>query len=147
MFSTKSLKNSKQEIDINNLDELDKLDDLDILDCSSYFQNIYDKIVKKEDKNKQEKNETKESCCPTCFSSEFIEDTASGYIICECGQVISNIYDYRSEVRIYDDDSKTDNLRCNKVTNVLLPQSSLGTRLPNNIKGSLKKLQAWSAMP
>jgi transcription initiation factor TFIIIB Brf1 subunit/transcription initiation factor TFIIB len=33
------------------------------------------------------------------------------------------------------------------VTNVLLPQSSLGARLPNNIRGSLKKLQAWSAMP
>ncbi len=147
MLSTKSLKNSKQDIDLDNLDELDKLDNLDILDCSSYFQNIYDKIVKKEDNNKQDNNESKESCCPTCFSSEFIEDTASGYIICECGQVISNIYDYRSEVRIYDDDSKTDNLRCNKVTNVLLPQSSLGTRLPNNIKGSLKKLQAWSAMP
>ena len=148
MLSTKSLKNSKQDIDLDNLDELDKLDNLDILDCSSYFQNIYDKIVKKEDNdNKQESNVIKESNCPTCFSSEFIEDTSSGYIICECGQVISNIYDYRSEVRIYDDDSKTDNLRCNKITNVLLPQSSLGTRLPNNIKGSLKKLQAWSAMP
>ena len=49
MLSTKSLKNSKQDIDLDNLDELDKLDDLDILDCSSYFQNIYDKIVKKED--------------------------------------------------------------------------------------------------
>jgi len=148
MLSTKSLKNSKQDIDLDNLDELDKLDDLDILDCSSYFQNIYDKIVKKENNdNKEEPNEIKDSCCPTCFSSEFIEDTSSGYIICECGQVISNIYDYRSEVRIYDDDSKTDNLRCNKVTNVLLPKSSLGIRLPNNIKGSLKKLQAWSAMP
>ena len=29
MLSTKSLKNSKQDIDLNNLDELDKLDDLD----------------------------------------------------------------------------------------------------------------------
>jgi transcription initiation factor TFIIIB Brf1 subunit/transcription initiation factor TFIIB len=146
MLSTKSLKNSTNNIDLENLDELDKLDDFDILDCSSYFQNIYDQVVKKENNN-TEKSKQNESCCPTCFSSEFIEDVSSGYIICECGQVISNIYDYRSEVRIYDDDSKTDNLRCNKVTNVLLPQSSLGTRLPNNIRGSLKKLQAWSAMP
>jgi transcription initiation factor TFIIIB Brf1 subunit/transcription initiation factor TFIIB len=146
MLSTKSLKNSNN-IDLENLDELDKLDNLDILDCSSYFENIYNQVVKKEDNIGEKEKKFNESCCPTCFSSEFIEDTSSGYIICQCGQVISNIYDYRSEVRIYDDDSKTDNLRCNKVTNVLLPQSSLGTRLPNNIKGSLKKLQAWSAMP
>jgi transcription initiation factor TFIIIB Brf1 subunit/transcription initiation factor TFIIB len=146
MLSTKSLKNSNN-IDLENLDELDKLDNLDILDCSSYFQNIYNQVVKKEDNIDEKEKKSNESYCPTCFSSEFIEDTSSGYIICQCGQVISNIYDYRSEVRIYDDDSKTDNLRCNKVTNVLLPQSSLGTRLPNNIKGSLKKLQAWSAMP
>jgi transcription initiation factor TFIIIB Brf1 subunit/transcription initiation factor TFIIB len=146
MLSTKSLKNSNN-IDLENLDELDKLDNLDILDCSSYFENIYNQVVKKENNIGEKEKKFNESCCPTCFSSEFIEDTSSGYIICQCGQVISNIYDYRSEVRIYDDDSKTDNLRCNKVTNVLLPQSSLGTRLPNNIKGSLKKLQAWSAMP
>jgi transcription initiation factor TFIIIB Brf1 subunit/transcription initiation factor TFIIB len=144
MLSAKSLKNINS--DLEDLDELDKLDNLDILDCSSYFQNIYDKVVNKSEKKEQIVNPN-DSKCPTCFSSEFIEDTSSGYIICECGQVISNIYDYRSEIRIYDEDSKTDNLRCNKVTNVLLPQSSLGTRLPSNIKGSLKKLQAWSAMP
>ena len=146
MLSTKSLKNTNINSNFEDLDELDKLDNLDILDCSSYFQNIYDKVVNKTDKKEQVTNPN-DSKCPTCFSSEFIEDTASGYIICECGQVISNIYDYRSEIRIYDEDTKTDNLRCNKVTNVLLPQSSLGTRLPSNIKGSLKKLQAWSAMP
>lgn len=146
MLSTKSLKNTNINSNFEDLDELDKLDNLDILDCSSYFQNIYDKVVNKNEKKEQNVNPN-DSKCPTCFSSEFIEDTASGYIICECGQVISNIYDYRSEIRIYDEDTKTDNLRCNKVTNVLLPQSSLGTRLPSNIKGSLKKLQAWSAMP
>lgn len=146
MLATKSLKNTHINSTFEDLDELDKLDDLDILDCSTYFQNIYDKVVNKNEK-KEEQSNPNDSKCPTCFSSEFIEDIASGYIICECGQVISNIYDYRSEIRIYDEDSKTDNLRCNKVTNVLLPQSSLGTRLPSNIRGSLKKLQAWSAMP
>jgi transcription initiation factor TFIIIB Brf1 subunit/transcription initiation factor TFIIB len=144
MLATKSLKNINSSFE--DLDELDKLDNLDILDCSTYFQNIYDKVVNKNE-NKDEQTNPNDSKCPTCFSSEFIEDISSGYIICECGQVISNIYDYRSEIRIYDEDSKTDNLRCNKITNVLLPQSSLGTRLPSNIRGSLKKLQAWSAMP
>jgi transcription initiation factor TFIIIB Brf1 subunit/transcription initiation factor TFIIB len=144
MLSTKSLKDINSNFE--DLDELDKLDNLDILDCSSYFQNIYDKVVNKNEKKDVQFNPN-DSKCPTCFSSEFIEDTTSGYIICECGQVISNIYDYRSEIRVYDEDTKTDNLRCNKITNPLLPQSSMGTRLPSNIKGSLKKLQAWSAMP
>jgi len=125
---------------IENLDTLESFDDLDILDCNDYFQNIYDKIITTE-------FNYDDNSCPNCKSTEFIEDSTLGFIVCNCGQVISNLYDHRAETRVYEDDQKQQNVRCNKVTNVLLPQSSLGTRLPDNIKGSLKKLQIWNAMP
>jgi transcription initiation factor TFIIIB Brf1 subunit/transcription initiation factor TFIIB len=125
---------------IENLDTLESFDDLDILDCNSYFQNIYDRIITIDLDND-------DNSCPNCKSTEFIEDATLGFIVCNCGQVISNLYDHRSETRVYEDDQKQQNIRCNKVTNVLLPQSSLGTRLPSNVKGSLQKLQIWNAMP
>jgi len=131
----------QNNINLDNLDTLESFDNLDILDCSSYFQNIYDKLITNDDTN------LITDCCPTCKSSDFIEDMASGFIVCNCGQVISNLYDYRSETRNYDDDQKQQTVRCSKITNVLLPQSSLGTRLPDNVKGSLKKLQIWNSMP
>jgi len=125
---------------IENLDTLESFDDLDILDCNYYFQNIYDRIITTDIKND-------DNSCPNCKSTEFIEDSTLGFIVCNCGQVISNLFDHRSETRVYEDDQKQQNVRCSKVTNVLLPQSSLGTRLPDNVKGSLKKLQIWNAMP
>jgi transcription initiation factor TFIIIB Brf1 subunit/transcription initiation factor TFIIB len=127
-------------INIENLDTLESFDDLDILDCNDYFQNIYDRIITTDIKND-------DNSCPNCKSTEFIEDSTLGFIVCNCGQVISNLFDHRSETRVYEDDQKQQNVRCSKVTNVLLPQSSLGTRLPDNVKGSLKKLQIWNAMP
>jgi transcription initiation factor TFIIIB Brf1 subunit/transcription initiation factor TFIIB len=128
--------------DIDNYDDLNSLDDLDNLDCGKYFQNIYDNIIKDCDNIA-----TNKSKCSRCDSSEFIEDHTNGIIICSCGEVINNLYDSSPDVRSYDDDNKQDNKRFNKVTNELLPQSSLGAKLPNNIKGNLKKLQNWGAMP
>jgi transcription initiation factor TFIIIB Brf1 subunit/transcription initiation factor TFIIB len=124
---------------IENLDTLENFDDLDILDCNIYFQNIYDKIITTNINDE-------DNSCPNCKSTEFIEDVVLGFIVCNCGQVISNLYDHRSETRVYEDDQKQ-NVRCSKATNLLLPQSSLGTRLPYNVKGSLQKLQIWNAMP
>jgi hypothetical protein len=128
--------------DMENYDNLNSLDDLDNLDCGKYFQNIYDNIIKDCDNIA-----TNKSKCSRCDSSEFIEDHTNGIIICSCGEVINNLYDSAPDVRSYDDDNKQDNKRFNKVTNELLPQSSLGAKLPNNIKGNLKKLQNWGAMP
>ena len=125
---------------IENLDTLESFDDLDILDCNYYFHNIYDKIITTNINDD-------DNSCPNCKSTEFIEDATLGFIVCNCGQVISNLYDHRAETRVYEDDQKQQNIRCSKVTNLLLPQSSLGTRLPSNVKGSLQKLQIWNAMP
>ena len=129
-------------IDIENLDDIFNSNNLDFLDTTTFYQEIYGKF-----KDIPQEEETTDSLkCPTCFSEDFIEDFSQGYVVCSCGQVICNMLDYRSETKI-DDDGKIDNVRCNKVTNPLLPTSSLGTRLPYNLKGSLQKLQNWSAMP
>ena len=157
-FSNNSSKNSKRintddTIDDNysiinnshnnshNFNTLENFDDLDNLDCSKYFQDIYNNIVKNEE------TVIDNSVCSNCGSKEFVEDQLLGVIVCECGQVIDNLYDYRPETRTFDDDSKQDTNRYNKVTNELLPLSSLGTRLPSNIRGTLQKLHNWSAMP
>ena len=128
--------------DLENLDDIFNSNNLDFLDTTTFYQEIYGKF---KDVPKQEHTINFQKC-PTCFSDDFIEDFSQGFIVCSCGQVITNMLDYRSETKI-DDDGKIDNVRCNKVTNPLLPTSSLGTRLPYNIKGTLQKLQTWSAMP
>lgn len=129
-------------IDIENLDDIFNSNNLDFLDTTTFYQEIYGKFkdipIKEQQPNSQK--------CPTCFSQDFIEDFSQGYVVCSCGQVICNLLDYRSKTKI-DDDGKIDNVRCNKITNPLLPSSSLGTRLPYNLKGNLQKLQNWSAMP
>ena len=129
-------------IDIENLDDIFNSNNLDFLDTTTFYQEIYRKF--KDDPIEEQPTEPLK--CPTCFSEDFIEDFSQGFVVCSCGQVICNMLDYRSETKI-DDDGKIDNVRCNKVTNPLLPTSSLGTRLPYNLKGSLQKLQNWSAMP
>jgi transcription initiation factor TFIIIB Brf1 subunit/transcription initiation factor TFIIB len=129
-------------INLENLEDIFNSNNLDFLDTTTFYQEIYGKL---KDIPPEEPTITSQKC-PTCFSDDFIEDFSQGFVVCSCGQVICNLLDYRSETKI-DDDGKIDNVRCNKVTNPLLPTSSLGTRLPYNVKGNLQKLQNWSAMP
>lgn len=128
------------DLDNINIDDLENLDNLDNLDCNKFFNDIYNNIMP-DDINK------KKSKCTRCDSDDFIEDYTNGIIICTCGQVINNLYDTANDVRQYEDDNKQENKRYNKVTNELLPQSSLGAKLPYNIKGNLQKIQNWGAMP
>lgn len=126
----------------NNLDNLDNLDDLDNLDCSKFFEDVYNNLIQS-----TESSTTDRSKCSRCDSSEFVEDYTLGIVVCSCGEVINNIYDYAPDNKCYDDDTKQENKRYNKITNELLPLSSLGTKLPYNIRGNLQKLQNWGAMP
>jgi transcription initiation factor TFIIB len=83
--------------------------------------------------------------CPTCGSSNFIEDYTKGLVFCNCGQVIeTSIFDNGMERRNHDGD-ENDNTRSGMVHNRLLPQSSLGTTV--TAKGRLKQLHIWNAMP
>ena len=136
----KSEKNNIDDIDNINIDDIENLDNLDNLDCSKFFNDIYNNIMTND-------NTIRLSKCTRCDSDDFIEDYTNGIIICTCGQVINNLYDSTNDVRQYEDDNKQENKRHNKVTNELLPQSSLGAKLPYNIKGNLHKIQSWSAMP
>lgn len=126
---------------LNNLD-IDDLDDLDNLDCSKFFEDVYNNLIQN-----TENNACDRSKCSRCKSSEFVEDYTLGIIVCSCGEVINNIYDYSPDNKNYDDESKNETKRCNRITNELLPLSSLGTKLPYNIRGNLQKLQNWGAMP
>jgi len=126
----------------NNLDNLDNLDDLDNLDCSKFFEEIYNNLIES-----TENTTCNRSKCSRCDSSEFVEDYTLGIVVCSCGEVINNLYDYAPDNKSYDDDTKQDVKRYNKITNELLPLSSLGTKLPYNIRGNLQKLQNWGAMP
>jgi transcription initiation factor TFIIB len=86
----------------------------------------------------------KEASCPECGGMDFIEDYAKGIVLCNCGQVVDNIYDSGLEKRNYDgNDGEV--ARCGNVHNKLLPQSSLGTTV--TAKGKLRKLHIWNSMP
>jgi transcription initiation factor TFIIIB Brf1 subunit/transcription initiation factor TFIIB len=132
---------------INNLEmahkdlDIDNLDDLDNLDCSKFFEDIYNNIIETTE------IKTDRSKCSRCNSSEFVEDYTLGIIVCSCGVVINNLYDVAPDNKNYEDDTKNEIKRYSKVTNELLPLSSLGTRLPQNIRGNLQKIQNWGAMP
>jgi transcription initiation factor TFIIIB Brf1 subunit/transcription initiation factor TFIIB len=138
--------NADTKLNLDNIDmkdlDIDNLDDLDNLDCSKFFEDIYNNIIES-----TENDACDRSKCSRCNSSEFVEDYTLGIIVCSCGEVINNLYDVAPDNKNYDDDNKQEIKRYNKVTNELLPLSSLGTRLPTNIRGNLQKIQNWGAMP
>ena len=133
---------------METFENFDNIEDLDNIDCSKYFQDIYDKILQDFDIEQADLVDKDLNKCTNCESTNFMDDTAQGIKVCsDCGVVASSLFDARYETRIYDEDNKGEKARCNKVTNELLPKSSLGTRLPSNIRGNLQKLQNWGAMP
>lgn len=86
---------------------------------------------------------TKVDKCPSCQSTEFVEDFAQGIVICHnCGQVIDMIVDSRPDWNKADDGPSN---RGSIPINPLLPQSTLGTTM--NCYGMVKKLHDWSSMP
>jgi transcription initiation factor TFIIB len=90
----------------------------------------------------------KEDVCPECGNnaSNFKEDYSKGIIVCNCGQVIDNIYDTGAEKRNYEgEENETSKFRDGIPYNRLLPQSSLSTGI--RTRGKLRKLQLWDSMP
>ena len=136
------------ETNIKSLEYLTHISSLDNLECGVYFREIYDKIFNNTNTNTNNKDNNMYDIdkCKQCKNNIFMEDVNHGIIVCsKCGQVKDKLYDCRNELRAYDDDARYDKRA--KVTNELLPVSSLGTMLPSNIKGNIRNLQNWNAMP
>lgn len=87
--------------------------------------------------------------CPNCLSQDAIlSNRDQGIVECtNCGQVIEGMLDDGAEWKHQQDTSKPDNARCTKMTNVLLPQSSLGINIEVKGNGRLKKLHNWGRIP
>jgi transcription initiation factor TFIIB len=125
-----------KSMDINNID-IKKLN------------KIFEGIDFKEDKKVN--NSIDLNLCQSCGSDEIVEDFSQGVLVCTyCGQVLeSNIVDSNPEWKQFEDDGAgaSSGGRCNKITNPLLPQSSLGTVITGYGKARLKTLHSWNAMP
>ena len=88
--------------------------------------------------------------CTNCSShNKIIEDVAEGILVCSnCGMIQNELYDDSQEVRDYGaDDMKESVKRCNFMTNIFLPQSSLGTTIACSYKCKTKQLHNWNSMP
>lgn len=87
--------------------------------------------------------------CIKCNSNDnIVEENSCGIMVCyNCGNVISTIIDQTIEQKIYNDDTKGTLERCSGITNIFLPQTSLGTTIGGGPMNRLKRLQQWSAMP
>jgi transcription initiation factor TFIIB len=94
------------------------------------------------------KNGQETNFCTDCKSDKIVEDYTAGIMTCtNCGNVLGNILDSNPEWRQYEEDGKADTGRCNKITNKLLPQSSLGLKMGGYPFGKLQRLQNWYSMP
>lgn len=89
-----------------------------------------------------------EDTCTECGAiNSTIIDIRNGIIVCtKCGVVVKDILDDMQEWNSYDNDNKN-SARCNAVTNVLLPHSSIGTSIAGYANGRLKRIHTWIAMP
>jgi transcription initiation factor TFIIB len=81
--------------------------------------------------------------CPNCGGKQFVENQSNGIIVCECGQVIGDIFDTDSEKRKYDTDNN-DMSRNAIIYNRFFPHSSMGTSM--NVKGRMRKLYLWNSV-
>lgn len=95
--------------------------------------------------------------CKFCNQSTLINITSEGISLCtdeNCGAINDVIIDSKAEWRYYGiSDSKcSDPTRCGLPTNLLLPESSLGSIVLCNGRSSyemrkIKKYHTWNAMP
>lgn len=96
------------------------------------------------------KNNIDTNICASCGKTDkIIEDVAEGILVCSsCGVIQSELYDDSLEVRDYGADDMKDTVkRCNFMTNIFLPQSSLGTTIACSNKCKTKQLHNWNSMP
>jgi transcription initiation factor TFIIIB Brf1 subunit/transcription initiation factor TFIIB len=118
--------------------------DQSILSDDDLFAILDDICV--ENDNGPVQNMNDDETCNICNSiNTIIIDIRNGIIVCtKCGTVLKDILDDSQEWKNSDEDTKG---RCNTVTNVLLPHSSIGTSMSGYANGRLKRIHTWIAMP
>lgn len=86
--------------------------------------------------------------CYECNSANILDDYEKGSKVCmNCGSIIGDTSSDTPEWRNYEDDADRSNVRCNYITNMLLPQSTLGTNIAGKSKSLVHRLHIWSAIP
>jgi transcription initiation factor TFIIB len=119
------------ELDKLTMNDIDKLNDEEI-DKLMNNDIIINKIRKK-------------IICSECKTDNgLVEDNTQGIIVCnKCGLVVANLVSENIETKIYED---KDGSYKSTATNVMFPQSSLGTTIKGR-GGKLRMIQNWNAMP
>lgn len=127
-------------VNIHKTDYMEEDELFDLLDQITFEKD--DGQINDKSNDKNEIN----SVCAMCNSSENIfDDFEKGIVVCtNCGYVLCDILDKNPEWRQYDEDGKSGNARCNFITNLLFPQSSLGTTIAMG-RSKVKTLHIWSS--
>ncbi len=110
----------------------DDFANINVSDLDDIIDNVFDN-----------KNNSNINVCVECGSTNFTEDYSRGIVVCTCGHVIREVYDFSFDRYQHDDECDTG--RNNFAYNKLLPHSSLGTTINGN--GKMKKLHIWNSMP
>lgn len=80
-----------------------------------------------------------------CVDTNIVEDHSHGILVCtNCGKIASDkLIENNPEWKYYDDEDR-ENGRCNKITNPLFEQSSIGT---NIVPRKYYKIHFWNNIP
>ena len=128
------------------------------IDSNDEIWNMFSDIENCNDSNDSsslDENEIFDDICRYCHSDDLVNDDNNGIVICKCcGKILDKIIDSGAEWRYYgvDDSKSSDPTRCGLPSNVLLPESSLGTVVGLTGHDSyemrkIRKYHTWNAMP
>ena len=117
------------------------------------FDNLWDVLKEDVEQKKEKIIERNKDMCDTCNSDNLVTD--NGSVICKnCGIINYCTIDSSAEWRFYgSEDSKfSDPTRCGLPTNILLPESSLGSTVSFKYGESyemrkIRNYHLWNAMP
>ena len=127
------------DFDFNDDEILDLISLPDEIDEEDGHQSIDTMIIKPNVKSKDNK-------CPEC-DNVMIHDTMGGFIVCNnCGYSGDNIIDMKNETNNYDN-STDDTSRCGTVTNPMLPQTSLVTKIACSPYNRIRIQHRWLSVP
>lgn len=144
------------DMDVMDMEELVEIDEnsslnnvitnLLSLDINTISNDVFEGYILFKDNYYVETKVIKMVECETCGLSEHIVDEHDGGVkVCSvCGVIASILFDHSLETNSFD--GETNNRRCNAITNIFLPQSSIAVSIGGN-NMILKARHGWSSMP